>query len=142
MSLAIGYLLILVIIGFHNYKRIGEPHTYAEGINTALYIYFAPQVLAKKNNSNSLKLSKNEKERLAFWSGRKAAFPACGAMAPDYYCMDGSIPRGKLAEALKEINKLSKKIGMSEDDLRKAIYKSTNNEKIFDKNYRFGPIST
>ena len=65
--------------------------------------------LAKKNNSNSLKLSKSEKERLAFWSGRKAAFPACGAMAPDYYCMDGSIPRGKLAVALKEIKELSKK---------------------------------
>ena len=65
--------------------------------------------IAKKNNSNSLKLSKNEKERLAFWSGRKAAFPACGAMAPDYYCMDGSIPRGKLAVALKEIKELSKK---------------------------------
>ena len=46
---------------------------------------------------------------MSFWIGRKAAFPACGAMAPDYYCMDGSIPRGKLAEALKEINKLSKK---------------------------------
>ena len=68
--------------------------------------------IAKKNNSNSLKLSKNEKERLAFWSGRKAAFPACGAMAPDYYCMDGSIPRGKLAVALKEIKKLSKKYNL------------------------------
>ena len=68
--------------------------------------------IAKKNNSNSIKLSKNEKERLAFWSGRKAAFPACGAMAPDYYCMDGSIPRGKLAVALSEIKKLSKKYNL------------------------------
>jgi len=68
--------------------------------------------IAKKNNSNSLKLSKNEKERMAFWSGRKAAFPACGAMAPDYYCMDGSIPRGKLAVALNEIKKLSKKYNL------------------------------
>ena len=65
--------------------------------------------ICKKNNCSSLKLSKNEKERLSFWAGRKAAFPACGAMAPDYYCMDGSIPRGKLAEALLEIKKLSKK---------------------------------
>jgi glycolate oxidase len=63
----------------------------------------------KKNNFSSLKLSKNEEERLKFWAGRKAAFPACGAMAPDYYCMDGVIPRGKLAEALLEIKKLSKK---------------------------------
>ena len=43
------------------------------------------------------------------WVGRKAAVPACGAMAPDYYCMDGVIPRGKLAEALLEIRKLSDK---------------------------------
>jgi len=68
--------------------------------------------IAKKNNSNSIKLSKNEKERLAFWSGRKAAFPACGAMAPDYYCMDGSIPRGKLSLILKEISNLSKKYNL------------------------------
>ena len=68
--------------------------------------------IARKNNSNSLKLSKTDKERLAFWSGRKAAFPACGAMAPDYYCMDGSIPRGKLSLILKEINNLSKKYNL------------------------------
>ena len=69
--------------------------------------------IAKQNNSNSMKLSNNEKERLAFWSGRKAAFPACGAMAPDYYCMDGSIPRGKLSLILKEINQLSKKYNLA-----------------------------
>jgi len=68
--------------------------------------------ICKKNNSSSIKLSKNEKERLAFWTGRKAAFPACGAMAPDYYCMDGSIPRGKLSQVLKEISKLSKKYNL------------------------------
>ena len=68
--------------------------------------------ISKKNNSSSIKISKNEKERLSFWVGRKAAFPACGALAPDYYCMDGSIPRGKLAEALKEIQNLSKKYNL------------------------------
>ena len=65
------------------------------------------ELICKKNNCSSLKLSKNENERLSFWAGRKAAFPACGAMAPDYYCMDGSIPRGKLTEALLEIKRLS-----------------------------------
>jgi glycolate oxidase len=70
------------------------------------------EVISKKNNCSSLKFSKDEKERLSFWAGRKAAFPACGAMAPDYYCMDGSIPRGKLAEALLEINNLSKKYNL------------------------------
>ena len=69
--------------------------------------------ISQKNNSNSFKLSRNEKERMAFWSGRKAAFPACGAMAPDYYCMDGSIPRGKLSEILKEITRLSKKYNLA-----------------------------
>jgi glycolate oxidase len=68
--------------------------------------------IAKKNNCSSLKLSKNEKERLSFWAGRKAAFPACGAMAPDYYCMDGVIPRGKLSQTLLEIQKLSKKYNL------------------------------
>ncbi len=65
--------------------------------------------IAKNNNSSSIKLSNSEKERLSFWAGRKAAFPACGAMAPDYYCMDGTIPRGKLSQVLKEIQRLSKK---------------------------------
>jgi glycolate oxidase len=64
--------------------------------------------ISKKNNSSNIKISQNEKERLSFWIGRKAAFPACGAMAPDYYCMDGSIPRRKLAE----INKLSIKYNL------------------------------
>ena len=65
--------------------------------------------IAKQNKCSSMKISKSDEERLKFWSGRKAAFPACGEMAPDYYCVDGTIPRGKLAKVLKEINKLSKK---------------------------------
>jgi len=65
--------------------------------------------IAEDNNSSSLKISKTNEERLKFWAGRKAAFPACGVLAPDYMCMDGSIPRGKLAEVLNEITRLSKK---------------------------------
>jgi len=68
--------------------------------------------IAEKNKSTSIKISKNEKQRLKFWEGRKAAFPACGDMAPDYYCMDGTIPRGKLAQVLKEIGRLSKKYNL------------------------------
>ena len=68
--------------------------------------------IAKKNKSTSIKINKNEKQRLKFWAGRKAAFPACGDMAPDYYCMDGTIPRGKLADVLKEIGRLSKKYNL------------------------------
>ncbi|MDC1096706.1 FAD-linked oxidase C-terminal domain-containing protein [Pelagibacteraceae bacterium] len=68
--------------------------------------------IAEENNSSSLKISKTNEERLKFWAGRKAAFPACGVLAPDYMCMDGSIPRGKLAEVLKEITRLSKVYGL------------------------------
>ena len=68
--------------------------------------------IAKANNSSSLKISQSKEERLKFWAGRKAAFPACGDLAPDYMCMDGSIPRGKLAEVLKEIKNLSKKYNL------------------------------
>ena len=49
--------------------------------------------IAEENNSSSLKISKTNAERLKFWAGRKAAFPACGDLAPDYYCMDGTIPK-------------------------------------------------
>ncbi len=68
--------------------------------------------IAKKNNCSSVKISKSNEERLKFWAGRKAAFPACGVLAPDYMCMDGSIPRSKLAEVLKEITRLSKKYNL------------------------------
>ena len=65
--------------------------------------------ICKQNKCTSVKISKSDEERLKFWSGRKAAFPACGEMAPDYYCVDGTIPRSKLAKVLREITKLSKK---------------------------------
>ena len=68
--------------------------------------------IANKNKCSSVKISKSDEERLKFWAGRKAAFPACGELAPDYLCMDGSIPRGKLAEVLKKIQKLSEKYNL------------------------------
>ncbi len=49
------------------------------------------------------RVSRDEAERLRFWAGRKAAFPAMGALSPDYYCMDGSIPRKRLAAVLQAI---------------------------------------
>ncbi|TXJ22151.1 MAG: FAD-binding oxidoreductase, partial [Afipia sp.] len=47
-----------------------------------------------------------------FWAGRKAAFPAVGRISPDYLCMDGTIPRGKLPDALAGIRDLGKKYGL------------------------------
>jgi glycolate oxidase len=57
-------------------------------------------------------ISNSEAERLLFWAGRKAAFPAVGRISPDYLCMDGTIPRGKLPEALRLISELSVKHGL------------------------------
>jgi len=57
-------------------------------------------------------VSRDEAERLRFWSGRKAAFPAVGRISPDYYCMDGTIPRKRLGEVLNFIAALEKKYGL------------------------------
>jgi glycolate oxidase len=59
-----------------------------------------------------LQVSRNETERLRFWAGRKAAFPAMGRLSPDYYCMDGTIPRQHLARVLHEIERLSGEYGL------------------------------
>src|SRR5262249_47242076 len=56
--------------------------------------------------------SADEIERERFWAGRKAAFPAVGRIAPDYYCMDGTIPRGRLPEVLHAISELSARHGL------------------------------
>jgi len=59
-----------------------------------------------------LTVSRDEAERLRFWSGRKAAFPAMGRISPDYYCMDGTIPRKRLGEVLGFIGDMEKKYGL------------------------------
>jgi len=59
-----------------------------------------------------LQISHTEAERRRFWAGRKAAFPAMGRLSPDYYCMDGTIPRKHLATVLAEINRLSSEYGL------------------------------
>ena len=59
-----------------------------------------------------LAVSRSEAERLRFWSGRKAAFPAVGRISPDYYCMDGTIPRKRLGEVLNFIAEMEKKYAL------------------------------
>ncbi|WP_300454461.1 FAD-linked oxidase C-terminal domain-containing protein [Accumulibacter sp.] len=59
-----------------------------------------------------IRVSRDEAERLKFWAGRKAAFPAVGRMTPDYLCMDGTIPRKRLAEMLDAVAGLSEKYGL------------------------------
>src|SRR6185437_10062490 len=65
------------------------------------------EAIAREHNATTIRPSRDEHERLAFWSGRKAAFPAVGRISPDYYCMDGTIPRARLAEILTRIRGLS-----------------------------------
>ncbi len=68
LSLLVGYSLVLMIISFHNYKRIGEPNlSVLSGGHTALYIYFAPHVLAKKNNSSIEEATKKMNEQTKIW---------------------------------------------------------------------------
>ncbi len=64
-------------------------------------------------NAHDIRLSQNETQRALFWAGRKAAFPAVGRISPDYYCMDGTIPRKELPEVLQKIADLSKHYGLA-----------------------------
>ena len=72
----------------------------------------AVKKIAEKNNAESLRISQNETERALIWTGRKAAFPAVGRLSPDYYCMDGTIPKRCLPEVLDSINKLSEQYNL------------------------------
>ncbi|MFZ2971302.1 MAG: FAD-linked oxidase C-terminal domain-containing protein [Ferribacterium limneticum] len=62
--------------------------------------------------ASDIRVSQSEAERLRFWAGRKAAFPAVGRITPDYYCMDGTIPRKRLAEMLSSIAAMETKYGL------------------------------
>jgi glycolate oxidase len=68
--------------------------------------------IARDCGAVSVKLSTSEEERLLFWAGRKAAFPAVGRISPDYYCMDGTIPRAKLPQVLAAMKDMSAKYGL------------------------------
>lgn len=68
--------------------------------------------IARAAGATSLRESRDEAERQRFWAGRKAAFPAVGRISPDYYCMDGTIPRGRLPEMLGIISGLTREYGL------------------------------
>src|SRR5713226_4656090 len=70
------------------------------------------EAIAKSCRATTCQASASEDERLLFWAGRKAAFPAVGRISPDYYCMDGTIPRAKLPQVLKRIRELSDHYGL------------------------------
>jgi glycolate oxidase len=68
--------------------------------------------IADENEAVCKRVSSSEDERLAFWAGRKAAFPAVGRISPDYYCMDGTIPRKRLPEVLARMREMEAKYGL------------------------------
>jgi glycolate oxidase len=80
----------------------GTPEEVAEEISRVTAVLTAA-------GARDIRVSQSEAERLRFWAGRKAAFPAVGRITPDYYCMDGTIPRRRLAEMLSAIAAMEKK---------------------------------
>jgi glycolate oxidase len=70
------------------------------------------KAVLERAGATRMTVSRDEAERLRFWSGRKAAFPAVGRISPDYYCMDGTIPRRRLGEVLRFIGEMEKKYGL------------------------------
>lgn len=83
----------------------GTPEEVAEEIGRM-------KAVLEKSGASEIRVSQNEAERNKFWAGRKAAFPAVGRVTPDYLCMDGTIPRKRLAEMLNAIGDLSQKYGL------------------------------
>ncbi len=102
--------------------------------------------IARDCGAVSLRVSENEEERLRFWAGRKAAFPAVGRISPDYLCMDGTIPRKKLPEVLTRMGQLSEKHGLrvanvfhaGDGNLHPLILYDANNPGELQKAEEFG----
>lgn len=96
--------------------------------------------------ATSIRVSQSEEERLLLWKGRKSAFPAVGRLSPDYYCMDGTIPRGQLAHVLTEINRMSDEYGLrvanvfhaGDGNLHPLILFNSSIEGEFEKTEEFG----
>lgn len=102
--------------------------------------------IARENRAESVRISTNEAERENFWAGRKAAFPAVGRISPDYYCMDGTIPRHRLSEVLNRMTELSDHYGLrvanvfhaGDGNLHPLILYNANNPGELEKAEAFG----
>jgi glycolate oxidase len=76
------------------------------------YLVARVEAIAHECGAVSCRISASEQERLLFWAGRKAAFPAVGRISPDYYCMDGTIPRAKLPLVLGRMREMADRYGL------------------------------
>ncbi len=72
----------------------------------------AASAVLRERGASEIRVARDEAERLRFWSGRKNAFPAVGRISPDYYCIDGTIPRKQIGNVLKGVASLSEKYGL------------------------------
>jgi glycolate oxidase len=70
------------------------------------------EVVLRSCGAAALRVSASEAERLLLWSGRKNAFPAAGRLSPDYYCMDGTIPRKHVGRVLEAIERMEERYGL------------------------------
>src|SRR5690606_23154421 len=104
------------------------------------------RAIAESHGSASCRASTSEQERLAFWAGRKAAFPAVGRISPDYYCMDGTIPRRELPRVLNAMTEMSGRYGLrvanvfhaGDGNLHPLILYDANKPGEIDKAEEFG----
>lgn len=102
--------------------------------------------LFKSYGATTIRVSQSEAERALFWKGRKSAFPAVGRISPDYYCMDGTIPRGQLAHVLTEIDNMSAQYNLrvanvfhaGDGNLHPLILFDANQAGEFEKTEAFG----
>ena len=76
------------------------------------HLVAAVEAIAARHGAATCRVSRNEEERLLFWAGRKAAFPAVGRLSPDYYCMDGTIPRKRLGDVLARMKQMEGQYGL------------------------------
>jgi len=102
--------------------------------------------IAETHETIYSRVSESEEERLRFWAGRKAAFPAVGRISPDYYCMDGTIPRGQLPFVLSRMRELSERFGLrvanvfhaGDGNLHPLILYDANNSGELERAEEFG----
>ena len=84
-----------------------------DGTNAEVSEYImAVWKILSDSGANEVRTAVDEAERQLFWKGRKSAFPAVGRLAPDYYCMDGTIPRRQLPHVLRRISEMSQEYGL------------------------------
>jgi glycolate oxidase len=104
------------------------------------------EAIARGCRAVTCRASNSEEERLLFWAGRKAAFPAVGRISPDYYCMDGTIPRARLPLVLQRMRELSQQYGLrvanvfhaGDGNLHPLILYDANKPGELDRAERFG----